>query len=384
MRQPEKIMARLNARNRPSKLKLGKWVKSLFRVALHAFAIIYTFLAKPQRPTSSRWVKAMVWSFILFVATTYTVLTTSGITYNSFNVLRWVIREDSEANSLTEEDSSVYTGNLTWQQMQETRVQHVSQVCSALNLTQALDHSVLKHILVDTKHKALMCFVPKVACTSWKRMWFWLSGLVEEDEDVMALTRPQVHGPFLSTLASFKFSDERKQEMLRTYKKFIFTRHPLDRLISAYKDKLENVDEESNFDFHKHVGQEVERMVRGRVTGQGHNVTFSEFITWVTPPNGTWTFAQKNEHWLPMTELCAPCAVQYDVIGRYEHLQKDVNQTLHWLGAGQFAERFPQADRPYHATSLHKEYLQRLSMPEKLRFLRTYLLDFLLFGYEMT
>ena len=49
------------------------------------------------------------------------------------------------------------------------------------------------------------------------------------------------------------------------YKKIIFVRHPLDRLVSAYRDKLEHEDAESNFDFHKYVGEEIEEVVRGKV-----------------------------------------------------------------------------------------------------------------------
>ncbi|ROT70865.1 hypothetical protein C7M84_010833 [Penaeus vannamei] len=344
----------------------------------------------------------------------------TGVTYNSFNVLRWVIREDSEANPLTEEDSAVYTGNLTWQQMQEMRVHHVSQVCSALNLTQALDHSVLKHILVDTKHKVLMCFVPKLTITPPQPP----SPLAHHSPTINSpspplppppahhnptstnpppplpppiphpahhnpppthLPPPLPHNP-LPTQHQLTITPTTQPTItpssLATGRVHVLEAYVVLALGSGRRGRGRDGPDEtpSPRAFPVHAGQ---LQVLG-VTGQGHNVTFSEFITWVTPPNGTWTFAQKNEHWLPMTELCAPCAVQYDVIGRYEHLQKDVNQTLHWLGAGQFAERFPQADRPYHATALHKDYLQRLSMPEKLRFLRTYLLDFLLFGYEMT
>ncbi|XP_071533376.1 carbohydrate sulfotransferase 11-like [Panulirus ornatus] len=346
---------------------------------------------RASRSTPTKWGKTTFWGILLFVVSTCTIMRTSGIDYPKMGVLHWILRQEGEKQPrhLQEEDRGTqfqkgFPLNMTWEQVQETRVGHMVHTCRSLNLNQTLDFVVMKHLLVDTRHKALMCFVPKVACTSWKRLWFWLAGLLEDDDDVMSLTRAEVHGPFLPSLASTKFTETKKEEILKTYKKFLFTRHPLDRLISAYRDKLESYDEESNFDFHKHVGQEVERMVRGKVTGQGHNVTFPEFMRWVTPPNGTWTLAQKNEHWRPMVELCAPCAVQYNAVGRYENLQLEMNATLHWLGVGQYADRFPPAYGPVHQTKeLHQRYFQRLTPADKLRFLRTYLLDFLLFGYDM-
>ncbi|KAK3854298.1 hypothetical protein Pcinc_039213 [Petrolisthes cinctipes] len=239
--------------------------------------------------------------------------------------------------------------------------------------------------------------------------------------------------------------------MLRTYKKFVFVRHPLDRLVSAYRDKLETRDQLSTFDFHKNVLEEVKRMVRrreesgggvgnsgggggvsggggseggGGVSGggvgvgsngggvggvggvgsngdgvsggaggsgvsgggggvSGDNVTFTEFVEWLTPTNGTWTQTQRNEHWRPVFDLCAPCAVQYDAIGKYEHLQEEMNATLHWLGAGEYSQRFPAPDRPSFAASHRSTYLRLLSSSHRIRLLRTYLLDFLLFGYAM-
>ncbi|XP_068208774.1 carbohydrate sulfotransferase 11-like [Palaemon carinicauda] len=332
------------------------------------------------RSSTTRWGKALMWVIIIFVVSTYLVISNAGSEHHRLPFLQWLIGDFFDDSS----DTSQYaqTGNMTWEQTQKIRVNHMERACKGLNLNQTIDAVVRKHILVDTRHKVLMCFVPKVACTSWKRIWFWLAGLLEEDENVMGLTRSEVHGKFLPTLSSVKFVEQQRKEFLLTYKKFLFARHPLHRLISAYRDKLEHVDKESNFDFHKHVGQEVESMMRGKVSG-GHNITFQEFIRWVTPPNGTWTTAQQNEHWRPIVELCAPCAIQYDAVGLYENLQHEANETLYWIGAGELAERFPPPDRAFHASKQHQKYKNSLTSQDKLQFLRTYLLDFLLFGYNM-
>ncbi|KAK4298191.1 hypothetical protein Pmani_029445 [Petrolisthes manimaculis] len=262
----------------------------------------------------------------------------------------------SDPTTLAEEK-----GGRGWLEVQGSRAMRVRRACSALNITQQLDEEILKHLLVDNKHKALYCFVPKVACTSWKRLWFLLSGKLkrnsrkgrrkggiedefaaegyEEDEDVSLLPRTIVHAPdSLPNLARYMGDEDTLNKMLKTYKKFVFVRHPLDRLVSAYRDKLEARDQLSTFDFHKNVLGEVKRMVRRR---------------------------------------------EYDAIGKYEHLQEEMNATLHWLGAGEYSQRFPAPDRPSFAASHRSTYLRLLSSGHRIRLLRTYLLDFLLFGYSM-
>ena len=47
-----------------------------------------------------------------------------------------------------------------------------------------------------------------------------------------------------------------------TYKKFMFVRHPFDRVLSAYKDKLEKKDNESRYNFHREVGRRIIKKYR--------------------------------------------------------------------------------------------------------------------------
>lgn len=42
----------------------------------------------------------------------------------------------------------------------------------------------------------------------------------------------------------------------------MFMRHPFDRVLSAYKDKLENTDKESDYNFHTEIGMKIEEKYR--------------------------------------------------------------------------------------------------------------------------
>lgn len=63
---------------------------------------------------------------------------------------------------------------------------------------------------------------------------------------------------------------------------------------------------------------------------KGDDVTFGEFVDFITTVeniNGT-----QNEHWRPITELCHPCIVNYDLISKYETLVEDATEVLERMG----------------------------------------------------
>ncbi|KAK8400898.1 hypothetical protein O3P69_002575 [Scylla paramamosain] len=332
--------------------------------------------ARASRAQLTKAWKAIFWGLIFFGITSYAIITSSG------SILQWLAQKGNEDD---EDDGQVGAGNRTWADLQERRVERLRRGCETLGLEQTMSKIVMKHLLVDLTHNVLFCYVPKVASTSWKRLWFLMVRAAKRDE-IMSLPRAYVHGPTLSTLGNDKFSDDARETMLGTFKKILFTRNPLERVVSAYRDKLETEDVESSYDFHKHIGREVERMARGKVTSGGHDVTFKEFVEFlVTPMNGTtWTEGQRNEHWRPTVDLCAPCLIQYDAIGRYENLEKEGREALEWMGAGKYADDFPPpASNAHTSRQTALDYLRRLPVTHRLNFYKTFLLDYLLFGYQI-
>lgn len=69
-------------------------------------------------------------------------------------------------------------------------------------------------------------------------------------------SRGQVHTRSLPFLASSKNPNEK----LQTYKKFMFVRNPFERVLSAFRDKLERKDELYNFQ--TAVGKKIEQKYR--------------------------------------------------------------------------------------------------------------------------
>lgn len=180
------------------------------------------------------------------------------------------------------------------------------------------------------------------------------------------------------------FTAEEVRYRLDRYLKFAFVRHPLERLISAYRNKF-GANYTSSEYFRSRYGRQIIRQYRANASeeslARGHDVTFVEFVRYVIDPRTASQPGGFNEHWKPQHELCLPCTIRYNIIGKYETLNDDAwlvleKAGLPWVGG------FPRSDRPASTTPLVDEYAAQLTAEELLQLYHIYELDFRLFDYH--
>lgn len=219
---------------------------------------------------------------------------------------------------------------------QAERQRRLGQWCSRhpRNATKRVRLSqLIQMTYVDDARKLIYCDVPKVATTNWKRVFLYLSGKwnVSRPEEIAAKdvhTSPILEGslPKLS-----KFSADEIISRLETYTKFFFVRHPMERLVSAYRNKFQN---QNNSYFPQRYGRQIIKLYRPNATTHslehGTDVQFSEFVDYLvdTEVRGY----EKNPHWAPITSLCHPCDIRYDFVGQLETLSSDADAILSRLG----------------------------------------------------
>ncbi|XP_026290551.1 carbohydrate sulfotransferase 11 [Frankliniella occidentalis] len=239
---------------------------------------------------------------------------------------------------------------------------------------------VLDHIIVDQKHQLLYCYVPKVACTNWKRTLLYLSGSTNVTKPI-DIPSDYVHRTGVFPKLS-NFSEEHAAHMLKTFTTFLIVRHPFERLLSAYRNKLEQKSSSSKY-FQTRIGRHIIKTYRKNPSNHslqyGHDVTFSEFATYLGTENGPG--GEYNEHWKPIHQLCAPCAIRYDIIGKYETLYDDADYLLHQLGEPTSA--FPRYAHPSNTTATLGKYFGTLSVDLLRKMYSVYETDFRLFGYNL-
>lgn len=271
-------------------------------------------------------------------------------------------------------------GDVEAQILQEIRNRTIKTMCgqkkvphSVSSLSPLQRKTLLQHILVNDEYRFLYCYVPKVACSNWKRVLKVLSGALENVDVNIKMD----HRSDLVFLSSLKPEEIRYR--LTHYFKFMFVREPMERLLSAYRNKFGEIES-----YQRKYGVEIiKRYRKGYAKGAsvtGDDVTFAEFVRYLLDED----VERMNEHWMPVYNLCQPCTVSYDFIGSYEHLEQDAEYVLQRIRAPPFV-RFPERQTWYKPVTTETLHYYLCSLPQKLlrELLPKYILDFSLFAYPL-
>ena len=178
-----------------------------------------------------------------------------------------------------------------------------------------------------------------------------------------------------------KLSVEQVGLKTQMYYNFIITRHPFERVVSAFRNKLEKP---FGTWFQTTYGSVILRKFRKNLTAQeykkGKGVTFPEFVDYIiqTP------MSQLDEHWRWQYGLCNICGVKYDYIADMSTLYEDSDNILRaigWYDKVQFPAKSKDSYKKA-AVDLTPEYLNKLSDEQLNSLYSRYQYDFLAFGYE--
>ncbi|XP_068160017.1 carbohydrate sulfotransferase 8-like isoform X2 [Antennarius striatus] len=261
------------------------------------------------------------------------------------------------------------------------RRQLMKEICAKYksSISRTVTRHHVKHLYVEDKYKLLYCQVPKAGCSNWKRTLMVLAG---QAPNAQSIKHDTVHyGHHLKTLDSF--GRQGIMHRLKTYTKVIFVREPLERMVSAYRDKFEN----PNNYYHSLFGKPIISKYRSNPSRAalktGSGVTFKEFVQYlldVHRPVGM------DIHWEQVNQLCNPCLIEYDFIGKFENMEEESNFVLRLTGAPpnitlpSFKDRNPTDTRT--SMQITQKYFSQVSMLERQRVYDFYYMDYLMFNYS--
>ncbi|KOC66265.1 Carbohydrate sulfotransferase 11 [Habropoda laboriosa] len=235
------------------------------------------------------------------------------------------------------------------------------------------------------------CPIYKAGSTTWIYNLCLLMNVTEEE---LNSGKEQISTIARRAIPELEFPEA--DEALRTTKKLLVVRHPFERLLSAYRDKLENSvagREHGTLHFYRKYGCKIVEKYREKNFTRprddqvirtkdipppaGIEPTFREFVQYVIHTD---LANYGDDHWMPYYLFCAPCVVDYDIIGKVETLWRDQIYTIHKLGLQKVIKPRWRHGGGYSNTS--KIYFSQLNRDMVEKMYEKFKLDFELFDYS--
>lgn len=223
----------------------------------------------------------------------------------------------------------------------------VTDYCQKVNkssppLTRANYRERVRMIIVDDLHKVLFCKIPKTGVTNWKRIFSYATNA--KSADVFNQTDDEIHADSANENMLSHYSLDEIEYRLQNYMKVIFVRHPLDRLLSAYRDKFQKQSASNKKLFFQTHGRYIIRKYRKKPSPSsrysGNDVQFDEFLRYVSEMSNS----RMDKHWATYEQLCHPCHIHYDFIGKHETMSVDAAHLLNmWRVGVHFPTRYRSA-----------------------------------------
>jgi len=197
------------------------------------------------------------------------------------------------------------------------RSKAVEAACSRLEDELGDQRRLYSRLRWAVPERLLYCPVFKAASTSWLINYLKLSNSTTDPKSGNLHTKITNLFP---PPATFKL---RKQVFSESVK-FIIVRHPFERLVSAYRDKLAGFSRNAHYlDMRKHIIQNY----RKKTKDKSAIPTFRESVDFVLDElkkmEAGVSKIMIDGHFMPYSRRCVPCAINYDVIIKFETLEED-------------------------------------------------------------
>ncbi|XP_076243301.1 carbohydrate sulfotransferase 9 [Calliopsis andreniformis] len=260
-----------------------------------------------------------------------------------------------------------------------TRKNELEEYCKTISRKDSNLDNVLSNMVIDITHGISWCPIYKAASSTWMKHFATLGGVLTET--AMELIRRNILQ--INTIVRKAFPRDRDmkkayQKLNRT-KKFLIVRHPFERLVSAYRDKLEHIEGRDYYykRFGRHITHKYHRFRKPNETKL--EPTFTEFLRFIIEEK------YFDEHWAPFVDTCEPCLIKYNYILKFDTFDRDQKFLIQELGLNEYL--YEKNDlkninpRGVTTAALVKEYMQDVPRSILDGINKVYETDFKLFSY---
>jgi len=239
-----------------------------------------------------------------------------------------------------------------------------------------------QNLICSKEHKLSFCPVYKAASTFILKKFLLIAPSQKWDKDSVKHLETQAN-----TLARKEYgyldSWDAYPEFTSNGTSIIFVRHPFERILSAFKDKLEDPSVKggkfNEYYYNKYGRRIVMHYRKEKITGPSFKYPrFSEFIDYLLDKD----LRYDDEHWAPFYKECTPCHVNYTFIGHFETLYWDMHLLANKLN---LVDKWDDKTDYFQSSTYLKvsqEYFGGIDRDVIRKLYNRYKIDFELFGYS--
>jgi len=241
-------------------------------------------------------------------------------------------------------------------------------------------------LIWDLKDGLIYCRIAKVASSTWTTNMLRLDETFNADLPESKRWLKEFGARENEAFRKYPVPETEKlrRKALDSATKFLVVRHPMDRLVSSYLDKVADTSKEPNLLKHRDVKNAILESA-GKKPELGTVPTFPEFIDYVLEET-------KDLHsprdwkgvmtWKSYFSKCLPCDVKYDVIMKLETHTEDEKWLINTRNLTQLSRvrdwRHLSSDK-----TIRQNLISQVSREQLNRVYENYKIDFEMFNYTM-
>jgi len=239
-----------------------------------------------------------------------------------------------------------------------------------------------QNLICSKEHKVSFCPVYKAASTFLLKKFLLIAPSEKWDKDSVNHLETQAN---VLARKEYGYLDswDAYPDFTTKGTTIIFVRHPFERILSAFRDKLENPSVRggkfNEYYYNKYGRRIVMHYRKEKITGPTFKYPrFSEFLNYLLDKD----LRYDDEHWAPFYKECTPCHVNYTFIGHFETLYWD----MHLLAQKtNLVEKWDDPNDYFQSSTYLKvsqEYYAGIDRDVIRKLYKRYKIDFELFGYS--
>jgi len=259
----------------------------------------------------------------------------------------------------------------------------VEEMTSWLMRQSAPRKALWQNLICSKEHKISICPIYKAASTLLFKKFLLIAPSKSYDKESVKHLEVQAN-----VLARKEFgyleSWTKYPDFTTNGVTMIFVRHPFERLLSAFRDKLEDPSVQGHKFNEYYYNKHGRRVVMGyrknhnSITGPTWKYPrFSEFVDYVLGKD----LRYDDEHWSPYFKECTPCHINFTFVGHFETLSWDLHLLANKTGLPQWDDKREIVQYATHQ-KVSEEYYATVEKEAIRKLYKRYKLDFEMFGYS--